>query len=1068
MWIKKVELKDIKSYSEAQTVSFEQGVNAICGPNGAGKSTILEAVGLALFDASPYRPLKQFVREGAKRGEVVVTFVDTLDEREYQVVRPVGSGTPYIYDPETKGKLTTGKANVMDWLKEHLRVEPTADLKALFTNAIGVPQGLLTAPFLERADLRKKKFDQLLLVDDYKKASKELAKTTSYVDDQRQTQAKEIARLKGQLERLPSLEQEDESLHSQMATDKQELTDTTTSLKAVSSKIEMFDQLKSQQEKLLRQRAGVDERLRGVVQNLADAEKAVQKAKAAKDVVTKAEPGHQAYKAAQARFSELQVQRSERDILRKQLSGIERELARVDQAIANHRERLADITEAEAELAELAPQVAQQEQLEKALRQAERDVIRLQNAQALLDREKDGLARRKEQLAEVQAKLEERQRLEQEVEILSSRRERQYEALRTLTNQLSGLKGELAQADKGLKTAEEAAWQWEQAQRRLQEAETELANLQAKKAEVVTQLQRRHEVEATLDKLEDKLQQQQQEQADLKAEKPQLQAQHTALAKRLALLTEADEAECPVCQQTLTSERTDELAAHYHSEQQTLTKRQRMIGQRQKSLVAERKSLTAEQRRLNRELNWLPHPYRKDELSADIKTQQANVRQWHERVVALSDAPAQAESARTQCEGLNTQIQALEEEQTALNQSWYQLGKRLTAIQTQIGQLPRPEREPELDAEINRLEVTVVKSHERVEALRQAPKHVTSLRAQLAELGNPRQKQQRLKARVEERPSVEKRLTEAQIKQSRFQKGKRECEDALLAYADLDEALQEQQAALSQHQSDHQRYLSYQQLAQTLPERQARLAKFANRKHSVENEREGILADLATVQANYDAKQHQALSNENRQLVGAQAELKERLRHDKQRLAQLEEEITDLREVQTELMVAEQKEQEWAKLSETMTFIRKTIREAGPYITRRLVQLISMQANQIFGDIMDDHTMELEWTEEYAINVTYKGQKRAFQQLSGGEQMTAALSVRLALLREMSDIRLAFFDEPTAHLDRERRENLSAQITRIKGFNQLFVISHDDTFEGETHHVLRVHKENGYSQVVAG
>ena len=79
--------------------------------------------------------------------------------------------------------------------------------------------------------------------------------------------------------------------------------------------------------------------------------------------------------------------------------------------------------------------------------------------------------------------------------------------------------------------------------------------------------------------------------------------------------------------------------------------------------------------------------------------------------------------------------------------------------------------------------------------------------------------------------------------------------------------------------------------------------------------------------------------------------------------------------------------------------------------------------------------------------------------------MAAALAVRLALLREMSDIRIAFFDEPTAHLDDERRENLAAQISQIKGFHQLFVISHDDTFEGTTHHVLRISKENGISQV---
>jgi hypothetical protein len=46
-------------------------------------------------------------------------------------------------------------------------------------------------------------------------------------------------------------------------------------------------------------------------------------------------------------------------------------------------------------------------------------------------------------------------------------------------------------------------------------------------------------------------------------------------------------------------------------------------------------------------------------------------------------------------------------------------------------------------------------------------------------------------------------------------------------------------------------------------------------------------------------------------------------------------------------------------------------------------------------------------------------------------------------------INLAFSDEPTTNMDAERRQNLARQIG-VKDFHQLFVISHDDTFEGYT------------------
>ena len=64
--------------------------------------------------------------------------------------------------------------------------------------------------------------------------------------------------------------------------------------------------------------------------------------------------------------------------------------------------------------------------------------------------------------------------------------------------------------------------------------------------------------------------------------------------------------------------------------------------------------------------------------------------------------------------------------------------------------------------------------------------------------------------------------------------------------------------------------------------------------------------------------------------------------------------------------------------------------------------------------------------------------------------MAAALAVRLALLKELSDINIAFFDEPTTNMDEERRRNLALQLGRLRDFHQLFVISHDDSFEGFT------------------
>ena len=94
-----------------------------------------------------------------------------------------------------------------------------------------------------------------------------------------------------------------------------------------------------------------------------------------------------------------------------------------------------------------------------------------------------------------------------------------------------------------------------------------------------------------------------------------------------------------------------------------------------------------------------------------------------------------------------------------------------------------------------------------------------------------------------------------------------------------------------------------------------------------------------------------------------------------------------------------------------------------------------------------------------------EGNRRQFGQLSGGEQMSAALAVRLALLRELSGIDVAFFDEPTSNLDLRAGKPWPSRSSTCDGLRQLFVISHDDTFEQATERLVRIEKVNGQSRV---
>src|SRR5262245_17203009 len=116
MQITKVEIKNIKNHSESE-FTFRPGVVAICGPNGSGKTTILESVAWVLFDHLDYKR-DDFVKRGAKRGQVAVGFISDIDGREYVVTRDTGGGY-FVYDPVTKTRLAEQKNQVVPWLRQH-------------------------------------------------------------------------------------------------------------------------------------------------------------------------------------------------------------------------------------------------------------------------------------------------------------------------------------------------------------------------------------------------------------------------------------------------------------------------------------------------------------------------------------------------------------------------------------------------------------------------------------------------------------------------------------------------------------------------------------------------------------------------------------------------------------------------------------------------------------------------------------------------------------------------------------------------------------------------------------
>src|SRR6266700_1841539 len=184
MLITRVELENIKSYRQVN-LDFRRGTTAISGVNGAGKTTVVEAIGFALFDFLLYT-LAKFVREGEKYGSIVIHLIGS-DDRVYAVERRCGAGAYwFIYDREADYRVEQ-RTDVLDKLHELFGIDRERSLKALFRDALGVPQGFFTSIFLEPPSKRKQTFDSLLQIEDYRTTDDYVLEVQKVYQDQNQT-----------------------------------------------------------------------------------------------------------------------------------------------------------------------------------------------------------------------------------------------------------------------------------------------------------------------------------------------------------------------------------------------------------------------------------------------------------------------------------------------------------------------------------------------------------------------------------------------------------------------------------------------------------------------------------------------------------------------------------------------------------------------------------------------------------------------------------------------------------------------------------------------------------------
>jgi exonuclease SbcC len=419
---------------------------------------------------------------------------------------------------------------------------------------------------------------------------------------------------------------------------------------------------------------------------------------------------------------------------------------------------------------------------------------------------------------------------------------------------------------------------------------------------------------------------------------------------------------------------------------------------------------------------------------------------------------------------LQEQVSAASARLTAAGRDETDANRTLKRLETQLLNCPRPAELADLQAQTSQLEEATVTLQRRVDELADSPDRAARSEAQLAGLQDPRRRHTELASQAARRSNFEEKLEAERHAVAALEASLVEIEQALQPFADLEERLQAQRAAVRQHEADHRRYLASTRAAAELPARRQAAAALQAQEAELTHQLEQTRARRDQVAASFDAAGLAAAQQHEAALKADQAGLTGQQHALERQVGDLTREVQALEGVEQQLAAEQAGLTHYQRQRDSLQFCRDVIRQAGPHVVRRLVQLVSLQATRLFANIMADQTARLHWQENYGIALEKDGRRRDFEQLSGGEQTAAALAVRLALLRELSSIDVAFFDEPTSNLDATRRDNLVEQILAVRntGFSQLFVISHDDTFERATHHIIRVTKEQDESKIEIG
>ena len=984
-------------------IVFNNGVVAIIGENGSGKSSIFEAVFFALFGADALR------RMGLSYDEVITKGKKAMSvELEFEV-----NGNKYKiireYNGKSSAKLYKNNelfARTVNEVNKAI-VEILGVDRDMFLNSIYIKQGEIANLLNLQPRERKEVIGKLLGIEEFEKCYQ---KMKDAIDEYK----KQLERIIGHLNNKHDYEEE-------LKEKENELKEKETKLKLVKEKLDRVMEEFKTAEKIFEDWKGKKSLYEKLTNKLEERQRALELAN----------------KELENLKYDLNAVVEAKNILRKYKSEFE-----------EYKSLTIDIKTIEERLRDLHPIYEEYLTLSKKLEAIDEDIKQLEEF-IEKSKYKDKIDKLNEVLGDVGREIEKLEKIKDyltELENLYEKLE-EIERYKKIANEYKEHYEKYMQLDKKMEKYNKLNLDYTKLLQNKKSIEDNIKNLKSEIEKLENEINK-IDIETTkkslkaIEEYKNQLEKLQQQKEEIKQRIGEVNNEIKRIKKVLDELKDV-EGKCPLCKTPIDSNKKQELI---NSHRIKLNDKYNELKELHEKIKAIEEKITA----INKEI-------RREKELRELETK------YYEKLENLKNLKLKLNEYEEELNNIKNQINNYIIDGKPINELLDEIKQELNEIKDEYNNYISAKNylssvdESNIKERIKAIEEKVKgwdkdKCKEEIKKLREEERYITHLKDKVIELKKKREEFRDIENKMLSKLGIYKEYTSLNERLNALKKRKDELESI---YNKCNSAEISINNIKKKHGvEDIENYLNN------------KVVEVNKRIEDIEERIKYICQKLSEI--NYSDEGYKNAEDEFKKKQKEVNDTEKELKVIESRIEYLRDDINNIKSKLEKLSDLEKEKEKLEKFIEYLSKIRKLFGKDGfqRYLRKKYVPIIQNYLNEAFNEFDLPYSF-IELTEDFDVKVHSPNGVLTIDNLSGGEQIAVALSLRLAIANALigNRVECIILDEPTIYLDENRRAKLAEIFRRIDNVPQMIIITHHRELEDVADTIINVVKEGGISKV---